>query len=70
MPSWCSDLRGQIRRGLTASEDTYKTKKAACQARAKTMKFGVHFVKKNRWVKDCMAGKHPALADYPPLAGS
>ena len=43
-----------------ASGDTYKAKKAACQDRAKAMKFGVHLIKKNRWVKDCIAGKHPA----------
>ena len=49
-----------IHSASAASGDTYKTKKAACEARAKTMKFGVHFVKKNRWVKDCIAGKHPA----------
>ena len=24
------------------------------------MSFGVHLIKKNRWVKDCIAGKHPA----------
>ena len=43
-----------------APGDAYKGKKVACEARAKTMKFGIHFVKKNRWVKDCIAGKHPA----------
>ena len=43
-----------------APGDTYKAKKAACQERAKTMSFGVHLIKKNRWVKDCIAGKHPA----------
>ncbi len=43
-----------------APGDTYKAKKAACQERAKSMNFGVHFIKKNRWVKDCIAGKHPA----------
>jgi uncharacterized membrane protein len=41
-----------------APGDTYKAKKAACQARAKTMSFGVHFIKKNRWVNDCIAGRH------------
>lgn len=49
--------------GATASAapgDTYKARKAACQERAKTMSFGVHLIKKNRWVKDCIAGKHPA----------
>lgn len=43
-----------------ASGDTYKAKKATCQERAKSMNFGVHLIKKNRWVKDCIAGKHPA----------
>jgi hypothetical protein len=41
-----------------AQGDTYKAKKAACKEQAKSMNFGVHFVKKNRWVKDCIAGKH------------
>ena len=45
---------------LAAAGDTYKAKKAACQERAKTMDFGIHLIKKNRWVKDCIAGKHPA----------
>ena len=43
-----------------ASGDAYKAKKAACQDRAKGMDFGIHLIKKNRWVKDCIAGKHPA----------
>lgn len=43
-----------------APGDTYKAKKAACQERAKGMDFGIHLIKKNRWVKDCIAGKHPA----------
>jgi hypothetical protein len=43
-----------------AQGDTYKVKKAACQERAKSMNFGVHLIKKNRWVKDCVAGKYPA----------
>jgi hypothetical protein len=41
-----------------APGDSYKAKKADCQARAKTMNFGVHFIKKNRWVNDCIAGRH------------
>jgi hypothetical protein len=24
------------------------------------MNFGIHLIRKNRWVKDCIAGKHPA----------
>ena len=43
-----------------AQGDTYKTKKAECKKRADEMKFGVHLIKKNRWVKDCIAGRHPA----------
>ncbi len=43
-----------------APGDTYKAKKAACEDRAKSMDFGVHFIKKNRWVKDCIAGRHSA----------
>jgi hypothetical protein len=27
------------------------------QEAAATMNFGVHLIKKNRWVKDCIAGK-------------
>ena len=48
--------------GITAAPaapgDTYKVKKAECKKRADTMKFGVHWIKKNRWVKDCIAGRH------------
>jgi outer membrane lipoprotein SlyB len=40
-----------------APGDTYKMKKAECKKKADTMKFGVHLIKKNRWVKDCIAGK-------------
>lgn len=43
-----------------APGDAYKAKKAACQERAKGMDFGIHLIKKNRWVKDCIAGRHPA----------
>jgi len=45
---------------FSAPGDSYKAKKAACQERAKAKNFGVHLIKKNRWVKDCIAGKHPA----------
>jgi hypothetical protein len=42
-----------------ATGDTYDAKKATCEKRANTMDFGIHFIKKSRWVKDCIAGKHP-----------
>jgi hypothetical protein len=41
-----------------ATGDTYKVKKAECKKRADTMDFGIHLIKKNRWVKDCIAGKN------------
>jgi len=50
--------------GATAASaapgDAYNVKKAQCQTKADKMKFGVHFIKKNRWVKDCIAGRHAA----------
>lgn len=41
-----------------AAKRPYDMKKAECKKRANTMKFGVHMIKKNRWVKDCIAGAH------------
>jgi len=41
-----------------APGDVYKSKKAECKARAAKMDFGVHLIKKNRWVNDCIAGRH------------
>ena len=41
-----------------ATGDAYKAKKAECKARASKMDFGVHLIKKNRWVNDCIAGRH------------
>ena len=40
-----------------ATGDTYKVKKAECKKRADAHHFGIHLIKKNRWVKDCIAGK-------------
>ncbi len=45
---------------FAAPGDAYKAKKAECNARAKTMNFGVHWIKKNRWVNDCITGRHSA----------
>jgi hypothetical protein len=41
-----------------AAKGPYDAKKAECKQRAKAMHFGVHVIKKNRWVKDCIAGAH------------
>lgn len=38
----------------------YQIKRDACKERASRMGFGVHWIKRNRWVKECIAGKHPA----------
>jgi hypothetical protein len=32
--------------------------RAHCKHRAAMMKFGVHFIKRYRWIKECVAGKH------------
>jgi hypothetical protein len=40
------------------AKTAYASKKAECRQRAKSMNFGVHFVKRNRWIKDCIAGAH------------
>jgi hypothetical protein len=33
-----------------------KAKRKQCEARAKAMKFGIHWIKRNRFVKACIAG--------------
>jgi hypothetical protein len=53
-------LSMEVSGASAAQGDTYKAKKATCQDRASGMKFGIHLIRKNRWVKDCIAGKHPA----------
>ncbi|HKA76619.1 MAG TPA: hypothetical protein VKD19_05880 [Pseudolabrys sp.] len=39
-----------------AKRSAYAAKEMACKERARHMKFGIHFVKRNRWVKECIAG--------------
>lgn len=29
-----------------------------CQHRARQMNFGIHFIKRYRWINECVAGKH------------
>jgi hypothetical protein len=41
---------------FSAAKSAYAVKKAECKARAKAKHFGVHFIKRNRWIKDCIAG--------------
>jgi hypothetical protein len=39
-----------------AKNDVYAQKKAECKQEAKAKHFGVHFVKRDRWIKNCIAG--------------
>ncbi len=39
-----------------ASGDRYKTKTQECLERAKAKKFGVHFIKRDRWIRECIRG--------------
>jgi hypothetical protein len=34
----------------------YDAKKAACKERASRKNFGIHLIKRNRWIKECIAG--------------
>ena len=39
-----------------AKRSAYAAKKEACKQRASRMNFGIHLIKKNRWIKECIAG--------------
>jgi hypothetical protein len=43
---------------LAAKRDTYAQKKAECKQEAKGKHFGIHLVKRDRWIKNCIAGRH------------
>jgi hypothetical protein len=34
----------------------YAAKKEACKQRASHKNFGIHFIKRDRWIKECIAG--------------
>ena len=38
-----------------AKKSAYEIKKAQCEREAKAKNFGIHFIKRNRWIKDCIA---------------
>jgi hypothetical protein len=42
----------------------YAQKKAECKQEAKSKRFGIHWMKRDRWVKNCIAG-HRAEATQP-----
>ena len=39
-----------------AGGQKYKTKTEECLERAKTKKFGVHLIKRDRWIRRCIRG--------------
>jgi hypothetical protein len=43
---------------FSSAKSAYATKKAECKERAKSKHFGIHWIKRNRWIKDCIAGAH------------
>jgi len=53
-PVWAAGTATDFSSARTA----YSQKKADCKERAKAKNFGVHFIKRNRWIKDCIAGAH------------
>ncbi|HLH92582.1 MAG TPA: hypothetical protein VKX28_29485 [Xanthobacteraceae bacterium] len=40
-----------------ASDAPYKTRLEECEHRAKAMKFGIHFIRRDRWIRACLRGK-------------
>jgi hypothetical protein len=38
------------------ANSAYAQKKAECKQEAKAKHFGVHFVQRDRWIKNCIAG--------------
>ncbi len=46
--------------GQTANRHSnYWEKKVECTRRAGAMSFGIHWIKRNRWINECIKGKHP-----------
>jgi hypothetical protein len=43
---------------FSSAKSAYAVKKAECKEQAKSKHFGIHWVKRNRWIKDCIAGAH------------
>ncbi len=41
---------------LAAKNDAYAHKKAECKQEAKAKHFGIHWAKRDRWIKNCIAG--------------
>ena len=39
------------------AKTAYAQKKAECKQEAQAKNFGIHLAKKNRWIKNCIAGQ-------------
>jgi hypothetical protein len=40
-----------------AAGDEPNTRADECRERAKAMKFGLHLIRRDRWIRDCIRGK-------------
>jgi len=40
----------------TRHQSAYNVKNAECKEKAKHKNFGMHFVQRNRWIKNCIVG--------------
>lgn len=38
-----------------AKDSVYETKNAECKRQARAKKFGIHFIQRDRWIKECIA---------------
>ena len=43
---------------FSSAKSAYGARKAECKQKAKAHHFGIHWIKRNRWIKDCIAGAH------------
>jgi hypothetical protein len=41
---------------VAAGGEKYKTKTEECLERAKAKRFGVHFIRRDRWIRKCIRG--------------
>jgi len=47
---------GATAASAAAGGERYKTKTQECFERAKAKRFGVHFIKRDRWIRACIRG--------------
>jgi hypothetical protein len=40
---------------FSSAKSAYAAKKAECKKKAKDKHFGIHWIKRNRWIKNCIA---------------